>query len=192
MLFKRRDKEEFWNKARNLLWPKMGWRRVADYWKHRTIRIPAGEYAIAMGLYLGCAVSWTPTFGTHLLQCLFFCWLFRANFFAAFIGSAFGNFWTTPFLMFISYEVGKTILLFFGLDNLVMDYTGKFTWDVLMEQGWRAFFPALIGGYTVAILSFPFFYYPFFYMIKGAKAARQKVIERKLHKEAAGITGQEG
>ena len=191
MLFRRRDKQPVVHKVRDLLWPRMGWKRVVDYYKHRTIRIPAGEYSIAMGLYLGCAVSWTPTFGTHLLQCLFFCWLFRANFFAAFIGSAFGNFWTTPFLMYFAYQVGKPIMLFFGFDHLVMDYTGDFTWDVLKEQGWKAFVPTLVGGYTIAILSFPLFYYPFYYMVKGAKAARRELIEHKLHKEAVRITGQE-
>lgn len=203
MLFQRRDKELFWNKTRNLLWPRMGWRRVYYYWKHRTIRIPAGEYAIAMGLYLGCAVSWTPTFGTHLLQCLFFCWLFRANFFAAFIGSAFGNFWTTPFLMFASYQVGHFTLDIFGADRLIADNMGAMVlnlfvdldWEdvkaLFAQHGWKLFLPTLLGGYMMAVLSFPFFYYPFYYMIKGAKAARQKVIEHKIHKEAETITGQE-
>lgn len=204
MLFSRRDKEKFWSKTRNLLWPRMGWRRVADYWKHRTIRIPAGEYAVAMGLYLGCAVSWTPTFGTHLLQCLLFCWLLRANFFAAFIGSAFGNFWSTPFLMYLSYQVGHFTLALFGFDHLIAENMGEKlfhifrdpSWedidDMFSNYGWKLFLPTLLGGYTIAILSFPLFYYPFYYMIRGAKRARQKVIEHKIHKEAERMTEVEG
>lgn len=191
MIFKRRDKQRFIDKARDLLWPRMGWRRMVSYYKHRTIRIPAGEHSIACGVALGCLVSWTPTFGTHLLQCLLYCWMFRGNFMAAFIGSAFGNLWTTPFLMFIAYQTGKFMLMAVGLDHMVMDYTGDLTLEVLQEQGMKVFLPTLIGGYTVGILTFPLFYYPTYFMVKGAKAARRELIERKLHREALDITGQE-
>lgn len=203
MILKRRDKQAFSDKVRDLLWPRMGWRRVANYYKQRTIRIPAGEYSIAMGLYIGCAVSWTPTFGTHLLQCLLFCWLFRANFFAAFIGSAFGNFWTTPFMMYAAYAFGKVVLQFLGFDSLVEENLAPMilslfadpSWDdvkvLFTDYGWQLFLPTLVGGYGIGILSFPFFYYPFYYMIKGAKSARRERIENKMHKEAVSITGQD-
>lgn len=202
MLFKRRDKEPLSRKLGNLLWPRMGFRRMFDYYKHRTIRIPASEYAIAAGIGFGCMVSWTPTFGTHLLQCLLYCWLFRANFLAAFIGSALGNLWTTPVMMYISYQVGRIILTVMGYDGILTNHSGNFdnddldfSWDVFMEHGWRPFLPlfvpTLIGGYVVGILTFPVFYYPTFYMVKAARLARQKLVERKVHKEAVQITGQE-
>lgn len=42
-----------------------------------------------------------------------------------------------------------------------------------------SFIPTLVGGYIMALLTFPLFYYPFYYMIVGArkaqKSARAKV-----------------
>jgi uncharacterized protein (DUF2062 family) len=201
MLFKRRDKEPLSKKIGNLLWPRMGFRRMFDYYKHRTIRIPDSEYSIAMGMGFGCLVSWTPTFGTHLLQCLLYCWIFRANFVAAFIGSGLGNFWTTPFMMYISYQVGKFILDVLGYDHILTNYTGEFgeeeltfSWELFKEHGWRPFLPlfvpTLIGGYVVGIATFPLFYYPTYYMVRGARKARRRLLERKVHKEAQVITGE--
>jgi uncharacterized protein len=183
MLFKRRHTEPFWNKIRNLLWPRMGLQRMVDYYKHRTIRIPASDYAIASGVAFGALVSWTPTFPTHLVQCLLFCWIFRANFLAAFVGSAFGNLWTTPFLLYAAYLAGKVMLTMLGFDHLVMNYNGPLTLEVIKQEGMRIFLPTLIGGYTLGIVTFPLFYYPTYYMVKAARAARQKRIAKKMAKE---------
>ena len=49
---------------------------------------------------------------------------------------------------------------------------------------------ALIGGYAVGIATFPLFYYPFYFMVRGARAARRARIEHKVHKEAREVTGQ--
>lgn len=181
MLFKRRSTEPFWNKIRNLLWPRMGWQRMVNYYKHRTIRIPASDYAIAAGVGFGALVSWTPTFPTHLLQCLLYCWIFRANFFAAFVGSAFGNLWTTPFLFYSAYVVGKMMLTSLGFDHLVMDHAGPLTLDVIKEYGMQIFLPTLIGGYALGIATFPLFYFPTFYMVKAARAARAKRLAAREH-----------
>lgn len=191
MLFKRRDKERLSQKLRNLIWPTMSFRRVFDYYKHRSIRIPASEQSIAAGLAFGCLVSWTPTFGTHLIQCAAFCWIARANFIASVIGSGFGNFLTTPALMMISYQAGKLILTFLGHEHLLGHHT-----DEMMEvteeslEAPKIFLPTLIGGYAVGILTFPLFYYPFYYMVKGARAARRARIEKRVHEQAQEVTGQ--
>jgi uncharacterized protein (DUF2062 family) len=190
MLFKRRDAEPLPKKIGNLIWPKMGFRRVLDYYKHRSIRIPASDHSIAAGLAFGCLVSWTPLFGTHLIQCLLFCWLTRTNVIAAFIGTAFGNLLTTPFLMLVAYHVGKFILSMLGFDVGIhhVDPTMGMTEEAFERP--KIFLPTLVGGYTVGILTFPLFYYPFYYMVKGARAARRNRIEQKIHKEAQEVTGQ--
>lgn len=190
MLFKRRIAQTFFQKARNAIWPKMGWRRVLHYYKYRSIRIPAGEYSIASGLAFGCAISWTPTFGTHLLQCAIFSWIARANWVAAFLGTAFGNPWTMPALMFIAYQVGKALYIGFGYGDLLADHAGPITIELLKTEGMKIFMPTLIGGYVMALATFPLFYFPFYYMVKGARVARRLRIERKVHKEALEITGQ--
>lgn len=191
MLFKRRDKEEFWSKVRNLLWPRMGLRRLWSYYRHRTIRIPASEHSIAAGLAFGALVSWTPTFGTHLLQCALFNWITKTNFPAAFIGSAWGNFITTPALMLISFHAGKIILLTLGFDDLVHHHADGVT-EVTESslEATKIFIPTLVGGYAMGILTFPLFYYPTYYMVKAARAARRSRIEKTIHAEAAQITGE--
>ncbi len=35
-----------------------------------------------------------------------------------------------------------------------------------------SFIPTLVGGYMMALLTFPLFYYPFYYMIIGARKAK--------------------
>lgn len=190
MLFKRAKIQSFHEKIRNLIWPKMGWRRVLDYYKHRTARIPDSEYSIALGLAFGCAVSWTPAFGTHILQCLLFCWVTKTNWIASLIGTAFGNPWTTPALMFISYQVGKALFIGFGYGDFLMDHAGPITLELLKTEGLKIFLPTLVGGYFVGLATFPLFYFPFYYMVKGARAARRARIEHKIHKESMDITGQ--
>jgi uncharacterized protein len=189
MLFKRRTAETLKQKLGNLVWPKMGFRRVLDYYKHRSVRIPASDHSIAAGLAFGCLVSWTPLFGTHLIQCIVFCWLTRTNVIAAFIGTAFGNLLTTPLLMLIAYHVGKIILHSLGFD-VVHQTDPNLTVNEEAFQTKEIFLPTLVGGYAVGIATFPLFYYPFYFMVKGARAARRARIERKVHKEVREVTGQ--
>lgn len=204
MLFRRRDKQTNWVKIRNLIWPDMGLKRLFSYYKFRSIRIPASERSIAAGFSFGCLVSWTPTFGTHLLQCALFCWLTRSNFIAAFIGSGFGNPWTTPMLMMIAYHVGKALFVATGYGHvIILDdgaatfgeflkgiLNGDTTWDAFKANFMEYFLPTLLGGYIMGLATFPLFYYPFYYMVKGARAARRARIERKVHAQAVEMTGQ--
>ncbi len=192
MLFQRRDKEQISKKLKNLVWPTMSFRRVLDYYKHRSIRIQASDHSIAAGLSFGCLVSWTPLFGTHLIQCILFCWVTRTNVIAAFIGTAFGNLLTTPFLMFIAYHTGKVVLTFLGYEHLLDHHTDAVVSEVTDKnlEAPRIFLPTLVGGYTVGILTFPLFYYPFYYMVRGARAARRARIEKKVHQVAQEVTGQ--
>ncbi len=176
-----------------------------DYYKHRTVRIPASEYSIAAGLAFGCAVSWTPAFGTHLLQCLLFCWVARANWIASFIGSALGNPWTTPALMFISYHVGKALFISTGHGTFItpeIEQTfgtflntilqGGANWDFIKMNFNEFILPTLLGGYVMGLATFPLFYFPFYYMVKGARAARRLRIENAVHREGQSITGEKG
>lgn len=204
MLFSRRTKQRTWPKIRNLIWPDMGIRRLLNYYKHRSIRIPASEHSIALGFAFGCAVSWTPTFGTHLIQCALFSWVFRANWIASFLGSAFGNPWTTPMLMLIAYHVGKALFVATGHADIITPddgaatfteflkhiLSGEISWDIFQANFMEYFMPTLLGGYVMGLATFPLFYYPFYYMVKGARAARRARIEHRVHAEAVEVTGQ--
>lgn len=189
MILRRREKEPLMRKLRNLVWPTMSFRRVFDYYKYRSVRIQASEHSIAAGMAFGCLVSWTPTFGTHLLQCFIFCWTTRTSFIASVIGSGFGNFITTPLLMLIAYHVGRVILDVLGFDAHLLHNADDVTEVTEAALGLKQiFWPTLVGGYTVGIVTFPLYYYPTYYLVKSVRAARKARIEKKVHLEAAEIT----
>jgi len=178
MVFKRKYKKSWLAHGCDFIWPRMGWRRSLQYLKLRLIRMPHSARDLAMGLASGCAVSWTPTWGLQLVQCYIFSKIFKANFPAALIGSAFGNPWTFPILIFISYTVGDW---FMNVTNLYDFFTWKgVNSPELAERGLAAsaFIPTLIGGYIMAVVTFPLFYYPFYYMIVGARKAQMSAQQR--------------
>lgn len=175
MLFKRKNKKSLWHLVRDIIWPRKGWKRAFIYIKHRILRIPHSTHDIAMGLAAGCVVSWTPTWGIQILQCFVFCKIFKANFFASVIGTMFGNPWTFPILIWISHLVGEAVINSTGLDS----YFEMLGYNTVVpdDKGSvvTAFIPTLIGGYIMALATFPIFYYSFYYMIKAARAAKIRV-----------------
>jgi len=180
MIFKRREKETLFCKLRNIIWPKMGWKRTVIYYKHRVLRLPHSTQDIALGLASGCVVSWTPTFPFHIMQCYVFCKIFRANFPASLLGTVFGNPWSFPILFMVSYHVGNLFLNLTGLDDAVVLLFGET--DLFKEDGViiEKYIPTLIGGYIMALLTFPLFYYGFYYMVTAGRAS-QRAVSRKVH-----------
>jgi hypothetical protein len=188
MVFKRKHKKSWLAHARDFIWPRIGWKRSLKYLKHRVVRLPHSARDIAMGLSFGCVVSWTPTWGLQLVQCYIFSKIFRANFPAALIGSAFGNPTTFPILLGISYIVGNFIIDVTGL-YIFFEWRGVKSIEVSGDSlAGSTFIPMLIGGYVMAVLTFPLFYYAFYYMIVGARkaqmTAKQKVqsLKEKIKK----------
>ena len=180
MLFKRKYKQSLWLKIREMIWPSSGWKRSFIYIKHRVLRLPHSTHDIAMGLSAGCVVSFTPTWGFQILQCFVFCKVVRANFLASVLGTTFGNPWTFPIFMWVSYMVGDYFLNITGLENYLDIIGAKTVLSDGEEHDVNAFIPMLVGGYIMAVVGFPVFYYSFYYVIEGARAARVKV-RTKVH-----------
>ncbi len=108
-------------------------------------------------------------------------------------------------LMLISYHVGKALFIATGhADFLIAGegahetfgaflksiLHGEMSFDLLSANFKIYLLPALLGGYTMALATFPLVYYPFYYMVKGARLARRARIEKKVHLEAVEVTGQ--
>ena len=180
MLFKRKKRKPFWAHARNFMWPSMGWRRTYDYIKHRILRLPASNYSIAIGLAAGCVVSWTPLFGFHILQCLLICFIARGNYLAGLLGTTFGNPWTFPILLWISYTVGAYVFILLGYGNYVVLDADVSIMQEFGDKPMKVFLPTVVGSYIMAVITFPLFYILFFYMVKTGRAAQKKV-SRKVH-----------
>ena len=172
MRFKRRNKIPFVQTLRNFFWPSMGLSRTLKYYKLRLVRIDDTAYSISAGLAFGCAISFTPAFGTHLIQCMLFCWLMRVNLLASFIGTVFGNPLTFPVLWTVGGTLGVTLFHVFGLDWFLEGFYIPENLDSFWDLPFKFLVPIMIGGYLCAIMSYPFFYYSFVAMIRAARAAR--------------------
>lgn len=181
MILKRKNKQSIWAKIRNFIWPSIGIKRTLKYYKHRIIRMPHSTQSISMGLAAGCVVSWTPSFPFHILQCYIFSRIFKANFPAAVLGTAFGNPWSFPILFMISYHVGHFFLSVTGLYDVFVMLAGET--ELFNQHGFgiQKFLPTLVGGYIMAVLTYPMFYYGFYTIIAAGRASR-RVVSKKVHK----------
>jgi len=151
----------------------MGWCRVASYYRHRVFRNGDSIYRITAGLASGVAVSWNPLFGTHLLQAMLLTWIVRANHVAGLLGTAFGNPWTFPFIIFIAYKVGSWLMVIAGFDAPEPALTWAYAFSQparmmadVMTSPKQYLLSLLLGGFVCAAMSWPVAYAVFYYPVK--------------------------
>lgn len=179
MVFKRRQKKSLWIQVKNFFWPSMGWKRSFSYIKHRVIRLQASNYAVAAGLAFGASISWAPTLGFHIIQACLLCFIFRANYLAALLGTIIGNPWTFPLMFFVSYQLGFFVIDLAGYKELLPTGDIDFSLSGIADAPWAILGPMLVGGYMMTALTFPLFYGAFYVMVRSARATRQKILDRK-------------
>lgn len=178
-IFKRRDKRKFWPKMREYVWPSMGWVRALHYYKHRVLRTGDSTYKITAGLAAGIAVSFSPFLATHFVQGLVLSFLLRANWVAMFVGTAFGNPWTLPFLFILEYKVGVFLCGLFGFADFValpadithdgvLDDSSAFVAH-MFDHPMKLLLPMVVGGYTCALASLPVSYALLYYPVRRAQ-----------------------
>lgn len=192
-MFKRRKPRSVLQNIRELFWPSMGWIRAFKYTKHRIVRLSDTSQKIALGLAIGAAISFTPIIGTHFIQAGFIAYLLRANFLAALIGTFAGNPWTFPFMWWAAISFGAFLFEMFGLPasaTIPDEASPKIILQMMWDQPFRVFAPWFVGGYLLGFMSIPLSYTIFYQLVKGAKAARRRARERKLHRFAKEVTGQ--
>jgi uncharacterized protein len=150
-MFKRRYKKDLKDRVRGWFWPKLGWRRWAQYIRHRVVRLPDTPHRIAAGLACGAAVSFTPFIGFHILLAVALGFLVRSNAVAAVIGTIVGNPWTFPFIWVFIYELGGMMM---GLD-LSVPFSELIDADKLLNNPLAAlepvFTPMIVGSVPVTI-----------------------------------------
>lgn len=110
MIFKRRDTPPFLDRARDLVYPRRGWRRGFAYLGHRIRRIPDTPHRIALGFAIGAFVSFTPLFGVHVIAAIALAWAVRANMLAALLGTIVGNPLTLPIIAPMALGLGRLLL----------------------------------------------------------------------------------
>lgn len=162
MVFKRRNRRNPLEWARDFLYPKGGFRRAAQYVTHRLSRLPDEPHRIARGVFAGVFVSFTPFFGFHFLAAAGLAWIMRGNILAALMGTFAGNPVTTPIIAITSVELGHRML---GIDvplnalSVIAAFSnaGAELWDNL-----KAVFTAAPTHWRDLSAFFDTFYWPYF------------------------------
>lgn len=192
-MFQRREALSIFQRAKEFLWPSIGWKRSFLYVKHRLIRLSDSTHKIALGLAIGASISFSPIIGTHFMQAGALTYVLRGNILSSIFGTFIGNPLTFPFMWWASFSFGSLIFQIIGLPtvhDMPTIQSLSDLWHIIANNFWEIFMPWFVGGYLLVLLSLPFSYYIFFRFVKTAKLARQKARLRKMHKVAREVTGQ--
>ena len=110
MIFKRREPPSPYQRVREALVPRKGWRRGFDYINKRMRRLPDSPHRIALGFACGAFASFTPFFGLHFILAAAIAWAVRANVLAALFGTIVGNPLTFPLISATALWLGRWIM----------------------------------------------------------------------------------
>ncbi len=214
-MFQRRIRLTLPARLRELIWPRMGFRRAAKYLAYRVVRLPASAYAIAGGLAWGAAVSFTPFIGLHFVVAGLAAWLTRCSILAATIGTVVGNPWTFPFIWALVYQVGvfmlrldvidapadetlallfrqiwdlvgDWILVFVGLKSSIATNGGT---EALAEVLRSVFWPMFVGSLPTAFIVWILFYLPLRRLVESYQRRRRRRYERRQAEIAGASPG---
>jgi len=171
------------------LWPQMGWWRLLKYYRACIVRMSSSAESIAVNLAGGSAMSFTPFFGIHVFSAMGFAWLIgvRMNLVAAMVGTFVGNPWTFPFLFTASYFMGSWVMDLFGfyqdtgltINPDIVEQQGENILSHIWQNFTELFVPTAIGGTIMAIISYPFYYLLYLYMVRGAQRARKLRMKKR-------------
>jgi uncharacterized protein (DUF2062 family) len=180
-------KLSFLVRARDLVWPRIGWMRSALYFRHRVSRIPGSAYSIAAGLASGASMSFTPFIGLHFVLSALLAWLVRGNILASALGTVVGNPWTFPLIWWSIYHIGAWVLGTGAVaelpDHLTMRYIFDRPFDILI--------PMAVGGAIAACVVWVVVHVPAWYLIDRYQMARRsRLTARRLARNAGTGAGE--
>lgn len=115
-LFATYHPKTFLQKIKDIFLPPCGYKRAFKYLGYRIMRLKASPYSLAAGFANGVAISFTPLLGGHLALAWFLSWILRGNYAAASFGTLIGMPWTLPFMWYLVYKTGESIIHFLGKD----------------------------------------------------------------------------
>ena len=172
----RRNRRSIGHRMRELVWPRIGWRRASSYFSHRVRRLPGSPYSIAAGFACGAAISFTPFLGFHFVIAALASWLIGASILASAIGTAVGNPWTFPLIWLASYRIGA----FFIGGNLSQDLPDGLTMTTIFDNPGAVLLPMLIGGLLLAVVAWVLS----FWLVRRAVARYQRMRATRLGRRA--------
>ncbi len=196
-MFKRRNKRTTWQTLRESVWPRGGWARAAQYIKHRVHRLPDTPEKIALGIFIGFFVTFSPFFGLHFLIAALFAIVLRANVVAAILATFVGNPLTFFAIGAVSLNLGRWVLgmrahhgppvgaqfshAFGDLHhNVIALFTGGPThWGYLHAFFDNVFYPYLIGGLIPGILFGLVGYFTSLPILRAYQARRKGILRAR-------------
>ncbi len=176
-VFRRREKRSKLGAAREMAWPRMGWRKTGKYWALRIKRLQGTPYSIACGFACGAAVSFTPLIGLHFVLAAAAAWLLRGHIIASAIGTAVGNPWTFPFIWSGILWLGTKIL---GYER-GRELPEELTWSVLFSHPEEILLPMMVGGVPAALAVWVIVFFPIRRVVANYQAHRR--LRRQQRKE---------
>ena len=177
-MFQRRIRLSNFQRLKELVWPRQGWRRSTRYIAHRLGRLPGTPYRIAAGFACGAAISFTPFFGFHFLLSALLCLILRGNILASAIGTVVGNPWTFPFISAWTLSLGWWLI---DSEDSHQISSGSI-WQYMTENFWSAFWPMTVGAVPTVVVVWFVAFVPIYMIVKQYQRARQWRIRRKASK----------
>ncbi|HQS84854.1 MAG: hypothetical protein B7Y25_07950 [Alphaproteobacteria bacterium 16-39-46] len=172
-LFKSVKKKPLHQILIGFLWPQMSFKRLFRYLYLRLLRLQASPSAIASGLGIGVALSFTPLLGAHIILSIGLSWILRANKVAALLGTLIGTPWTLPFMLFLSYKTGILGIHFFHklfpnvvLSSSLLD-TPLFDFKEIYAHPAAFFLPTFLGSLPLGICIGLFVFFITYPLIKS-------------------------
>lgn len=175
-MFQRRNPLPLLHRARELVWPKSGWRRASLYVAHRLSRLPGTPYRIAAGFACGAAVSFTPFMGFHFVGAALLALVVRGNLIASAIGTVVGNPWTFPFIWLWSYHLGRWLL---G-GSAGPGVPEELSMTYIFENFSSVFWPMTVGGLPTAMVAWFAFFWPAHVVVSQYQRRRRRRLRRKV------------
>jgi len=190
-----------------MLWPRGGWGRAAQYVKHRVRRLPDTPEKIARGIWAGVFASFTPFYGLHFFIAAGTAMIMRGNVLASLMATFFGNPLTYLPIAWAALATGHWLLgtpMDLGLiagpreavcgigcqfsnafQDLWHNFEAIFTrqktdWRGLTEFYNEVFYPYMIGGIIPGIVTATVCYYLSVPVIRAYQNRRRKVLREKL------------
>lgn len=180
MALGRRESVGVASTARELLWPRMGWRRYFRYLRFRVLRLPGSPHTIAAGFACGAALSFTPLIGAHFVLAALLAWVIGGNVLASIIGTGVGNPWTFPLIWIWLHRLGSWIIRSDSDAGAAINFNVTTLFDNFIDVFW----PMLVGGVPMAVIIWPIAYYASRYVVRTYQARRRTHIERVAQRRA--------
>ena len=109
-MFRRRVQLHPIERLRELVWPRLGWKRAFQYGWRRVWRLGGTPHAVALGVSAGAFASFTPFIGFHFAIGFAIAWVLRGNLIASAFGTFVGNPLTFPIIWLATYDLGYWLL----------------------------------------------------------------------------------